>query len=965
MKKIVLILGIMLFTASLAFGADLNESFEGTFPPDEWTVINNDGGSYTWEVYATTSAYDGSYVARKHYESPSDDWLITPKLIPTEGHNNLSFWYKSYSSSYLEDFNVKLSTTETNVADFTVNLGSITGAPNAWTEFTFDLSAYNGTEIFIAVQCVSFYEYYLYVDYFTGVELYVPAYPKPTDLTTTNITKTTADLGWTEAGTATTWEIEWGATGFTQGTGTTITGITSNPYTLNPPLIAGTTYDWYVRSDCGDGNYSDWSRAEIFTTQFGPVTTFPWTEGFEDNWSGDPAAPPSWSQITVSGTNVWKINSYPRPDGGTYCAIAPFASAGGEHLLITPELVFGTNNFRLKFWLRGQSSVEDTDLKVQIADDNSAASNFTTDLAYFVAGTNMPSVWTEYTIDLSAYGSSQYIAFRMIDNDGGSLWIDDVTVEEIPTSPIFSIDPALKDFGTVNLGESSAAQTFTITNIGEGTLTIDPAISITGTDNTQFSITDVNTYPADLTAGQSMTVDVTFEPTSVGAKTANLSVESSAKVTHTAALSGTGINYNYGQGTGTPLYYFANSTTGASGAPSQPTYSWIDISTTGTDVSGTVSGDNSVGGPYEIGFTFNYFGVDYTQFWICADGYISLIEETESDFINDPIPNAADPNGMIALIWNDMDPGDTSVSDYHLYYGTSGGNMVITYEKMPEYSADENGWFTAQAILYPSGNINLQYKEVGSSFDLTSCTVGIENAAGDVGVQYLYNETGGPIYNGSPIALMFGTDESTLPVEILAGSFNAVYINNELGMEYVTVNWSTVTETDINGFSIYRSYEDDIATSGNSVNTSMIPGYGTTTEIHDYAFEDITADVYSTYYYWLEVVDISGQTYFHGPITFIPEEDNPHPADIPTTMLFGNYPNPATNNTTIRYQLQGPLSAQDATICIYNILGELVSKVSGEDRQAELDVSEFPTGIYFYKLETDTYHSVKKMVIVR
>ena len=85
----------------------------------------------------------------------------------------------------------------------------------------------------------------------------VPSCPNPTDQNEWNITATTADLHWDEMGSATTWEIEWGPTGFSQGSGTMVTGITSKPYPLTG-LTAATTYDWYVRSDCG-GSYSGWT----------------------------------------------------------------------------------------------------------------------------------------------------------------------------------------------------------------------------------------------------------------------------------------------------------------------------------------------------------------------------------------------------------------------------------------------------------------------------------------------------------------------------------------------------------------------------------------------------------------------------------------------------------------------------------------------------------------------------------
>ena len=92
----------------------------------------------------------------------------------------------------------------------------------------------------------------------------VPSCPAPTAQIETNVTATSADLAWTENGSATTWDIEWGPTGFTQGSGTTITGVT-NPYTLNPPLSPATTYDWYVRADCG-GDQSTWTSGSTFTT---------------------------------------------------------------------------------------------------------------------------------------------------------------------------------------------------------------------------------------------------------------------------------------------------------------------------------------------------------------------------------------------------------------------------------------------------------------------------------------------------------------------------------------------------------------------------------------------------------------------------------------------------------------------------------------------------------------------------
>lgn len=87
---------------------------------------------------------------------PNNDWLITPSITIGPGEN-FSFYAKSYVDTYgLERFKVGISTTGTNPADFTiVSNGAYVEAPIAWTQYTYDLSAYSGQNIYIGIQCVS------------------------------------------------------------------------------------------------------------------------------------------------------------------------------------------------------------------------------------------------------------------------------------------------------------------------------------------------------------------------------------------------------------------------------------------------------------------------------------------------------------------------------------------------------------------------------------------------------------------------------------------------------------------------------------------------------------------------------------------------------------------------------------------------------------------------------------------
>ena len=91
-----------------------------------------------------------------------------------------------------------------------------------------------------------------------------PTCPKPVLLTAV-VTQTSAVLGWTEAGTATAWEIFVVPFGSAPPTPTSLGIATSNPYTLNN-LPAGTAYTFYVRALCGPADISVWSVPFSFGT---------------------------------------------------------------------------------------------------------------------------------------------------------------------------------------------------------------------------------------------------------------------------------------------------------------------------------------------------------------------------------------------------------------------------------------------------------------------------------------------------------------------------------------------------------------------------------------------------------------------------------------------------------------------------------------------------------------------------
>ena len=278
MRKITITLSLMfaLLLSVQLVGQNLSEGFEA-WPPTDWTIVQGPCSPTNDITQSSTYAYSGTYSARmSSYTSCGegyDQYLITPELNVTTGDQTISFWYRRYSYGS-EEFSVGWSSTGTNVnTDFTWGT-SITDASDLWQQYSkTDLP--EGTK-YVAIHYYSNYAYYLYLDDFAGPALVLPACPKPVALTATNITSNSATLGWAEIGSATTWNIEWGEDPFTP-TGTPTASVNDDPLYSLSGLSSGTSYTFYVQSDCG-GEYSDWSGPVSFATQI--VAPVPYFEGF-------------------------------------------------------------------------------------------------------------------------------------------------------------------------------------------------------------------------------------------------------------------------------------------------------------------------------------------------------------------------------------------------------------------------------------------------------------------------------------------------------------------------------------------------------------------------------------------------------------------------------------------------------------------------------------------------------------
>lgn len=83
--------------------------------------------------------------------------------------------------------------------------------------------------------------------------------------------------------------------------------------------------------------------------------------------------------------------------------------------------------------------------------------------------------------------------------------------------------------------------------------------------------------------------------------------------------------------------------------------------------------------------------------------------------------------------------------------------------------------------------------------------------------------------------------------------------------------------------------------------------------------------------------------------------------------LSQNYPNPFNPSTIISYSLE---SAQNVTLAVYDQLGRRVAllqsgNISSGVHQVTFDASGLSSGVYFYRLKTETSFLTKKMLLIK
>ncbi|MBV6418974.1 MAG: hypothetical protein DAHOPDDO_00184 [Ignavibacteriaceae bacterium] len=209
--------------------------------------------------------------------------------------------------------------------------------------------------------------------------------------------------------------------------------------------------------------------------------------------------------------------------------------------------------------------------------------------------------------------------------------------------------------------------------------------------------------------------------------------------------------------------------------------------------------------------------------------------------------------------------------------------------------------------------------------------------------------------------------DNIVPIELT--SFTTSVLQNE---KAVQLNWSTATETNNSGFEINRKKLEARSQELEWENIGFVPGFGTTTELKSYSFNDENVTT-GTYKYRLKQID------FDGSFEYLPigqAGSNEIEVEVDFTpkkfVLFQNYPNPFNPSTVITFEIPGQARNDNVlvTLKVYDILGNKIVTLVNEEKQpgvyeVEFDASTLASGMYLYKLQAGSFIQTKKMIFTK
>ena len=141
--------------------------------------------------------------------------------------------------------------------------------------------------------------------------------------------------------------------------------------------------------------------------------------------------------------------------------------------------------------------------------------------------------------------------------------------------------------------------------------------------------------------------------------------------------------------------------------PSTDSYQMTNINYNPEIIAGTpiLLNDDDVQGPFPIGFSFQFYGNSYTDFYVGSNGWIGFSSGQPTALSAIPIPDATGylPRDCIMLSWQDLNPSSGGQVLYQTLGVAPNRKFVLTFNAVPYYGTTMG--VSSQVVLYEGSNV--------------------------------------------------------------------------------------------------------------------------------------------------------------------------------------------------------------------------------------------------------------------
>ncbi|MDC1529978.1 right-handed parallel beta-helix repeat-containing protein [Schleiferiaceae bacterium] len=391
---------------------------------------------YGYSSTTSTNSADGDTLA-----------VFSPRIAGLSG-NDKQVIFNVRTSSSIAYYTTKMiiATADSNASMGSIHIVDTVNYSNVYQEFTVDLDNVptNASRVVFMVvpEFVSGYTYAYAYAYLDDIEIRdIPNCPEPTNLGGVATSDTSYTFSWNDSNVVSSYIIEWGPSGFIQGTGIAYDTIVGTQWSIDT-LESNTTYDFYIQSLCPTQSLnSPWYGPISVTTPCAPFSV-PFADGFESSpgYSGNssnPNLPSCWAYDGTYGTSYsmgygYSFYAY----SGSYSLYNYMYQGGGDTNVISAPMIqdIDQGGLMVKFWARTSSTSYPGGFDVVMTD---AMGNYETARTVQSISLNGNTSYQEFQIYLDSNAvqtGDKRVGFRMYSKATSYdyVYIDSVQVEAIP-----------------------------------------------------------------------------------------------------------------------------------------------------------------------------------------------------------------------------------------------------------------------------------------------------------------------------------------------------------------------------------------------------------------------------------------------------------------------------------------------------------------------------------------------------